>query len=56
MTKRMLAVFALVLPLLGGLLASATPSSADPADRTCYTPHVAGQNTIEMCIWLPTIQ
>lgn len=56
MIKRLLAVLALSLPLLAAFGAAATPASADPVERTCYTPHVKGFDTVEMCIWLPTIE
>ena len=41
---------ALALPL------TATPASADPIERKCYTPHVDGFDTFEVCYYLPVIE
>ncbi len=49
MLRRLLILALLALPL--SLLA--TPAQADTSH--CYTPHVAGFNTIESCIFLPEL-
>jgi hypothetical protein len=41
---------ALALPL------TATPASADPVERRCYTPYVAGFDTYEVCYFLPVVE
>ena len=46
--RKLLAVVALAAGLL---VATSTSASADT--RTCYTPHVAGFNTYEVCYYLP---
>jgi hypothetical protein len=43
------------LALAAGLLvpAVATAAPASASERTCYTPHVAGFDTYEVCYFLP---
>ena len=45
------ATAALALPLL-----AAAPASADPVERRCYTPHVGGFDSYEVCYFLPVIE
>mgnify|MGYP001573167728 CR=1 FL=1 len=54
MFKRMLA--ALALSLFGVLALSAAPASADPLESKCYTPSVKGFDTMQVCIFLPSVE
>jgi hypothetical protein len=51
--RRILVTLLLALATLG--LTAVTASSAQADERRCYTPHVAGFDTIESCIWLPEL-
>lgn len=45
------ATAALALPLV-----AAAPASADPVERRCYTPHVDGFDSFEVCYFLPVVE
>lgn len=49
--RKLALALAATAALTAPLVATAAPASA--GERTCYTPHVAGQNTYEVCYFLP---
>lgn len=52
--RRILVIALLALSALGLTAATVQPAQADT--RHCYTPHVAGYDTIQSCIWLPELE
>lgn len=49
--RKLVTLLAVAASLVLPLAAASSPASA--AERTCYSPHVAGFDTIESCIFLP---
>ena len=49
--RKLATVLAVTAALLTGAVAAAGPASADT--RHCYTPHVAGYPSYEVCYYLP---
>jgi hypothetical protein len=52
LTKLLLVLAATV----AATVALAAPASADPVERRCTTPHVAGFNSFEVCYYLPVLE
>lgn len=45
-----------VATVVASTFALAAPASADPLERRCTTPHVAGFDTIQVCYYLPGLE